>query len=187
MKTRRICLLPLLLALATVSPGPSAAEDRFDELRVRHILTDISHGGPVSYYAAHTEDSHSVEAVRRWRQGVRVLNADRFERKTLQGTWVIVFAETERPIDPRDVWLTTDEARVRSILVDITHGGPLSYYAAHPHDPLAVEAVRRWRNGVRVSNPERFERRSLDGQWALVYAGTRRTIDTADIRLTTDR
>ncbi len=187
MRTRRICLLPLLLTLATVLPGSTAAEDRFDELRVRHILADISHGGPVSYYAAHTKDPHAVEAVRRWRQGVRVLNADRFERRIVQGSWTIVSTGTERRIDPRDVWLTTDEARVRSIMVDITHGGPLSYYGAHPNDPLAVEAVRRWRNGVRVSNPDRFERRILDGRWALVYAGTRRTIETADIRLTTDR
>lgn len=187
MRTATLCFFPFLIIVATAMPRQAAAETRFDELRARQILADISRGGPVGYYAAHPKDPNAVEAVRRWRDGVRVVNAGRFERKIVDGSWAIVYAGTQRRIDPRDVWLTTDEPRVRGILVDITHGGPVAYYEAHPNDPPAVEAVRRWKRGVRVANAGRFERRIVHGQWRIVYAGTTQRIDPADIRLTTDR
>ena len=187
MRTMKIAFLLVVVILGAALPRQARAGSRFDELRVRTILADISHGGPVAYYAAHPEDPNAVQAVRRWRTGIRVVNADRFERRIVDGTWAIVYAGTRRRIDPRDVRLTTDEARVRTILVDITHGGPVAYYEAHPNDPPAVEAVRRWKGGVRVANASRFERRIVNGQWALVYAGTTRRIDPADIRLTTDQ
>jgi hypothetical protein len=178
--------LPMIVMLATSIPWEAQAGDRFDELRVREILADIAHGGPVGYYAAHDDDAHAREAVWRWRSGVRVVNASRFERKIVGGSWAIVYVGTRQRIDPRDVWLTTDEARVRGILADITHGGPVHYYEAHRNDPLAAEAVRRWKRGVRVANANQFERRIVKGQWTLVYAGTTQRIDPEDIRLTTD-
>ncbi len=78
-----------------------------------------------------------------------------------------------------------DEYRVRYILADITTGGPVSYYAGYPNDPSAVEAVRRWKSGVRVKNAERFDRKIIPGKgWTIVYRGSQRPIEGMDVSLT---
>ncbi|MEW6684621.1 MAG: hypothetical protein AB1393_00255 [Candidatus Edwardsbacteria bacterium] len=80
-----------------------------------------------------------------------------------------------------------DEARVRYIMADMSLGGPVSYYRGYPNDANAVEAVRRWDGGVRVTNANRFERKIVgEKSWQIVYKGTNRTIDRMDVRLTTD-
>ena len=78
------------------------------------------------------------------------------------------------------------EARVRYIMADISLGGPISYYRSYPNDDNAVEALRRWDDGVRVTNRSRFERHVEDGGPGIVYARTRTVIDGMDVRLTTD-
>jgi hypothetical protein len=139
----------------------------YDEARVRYIMADITTGGPLGYYRGHPNDAHAVEAVSRWDQGVRVVNGTAFERIILEEKgWTIVYAGTLRAIDGMDVVLTTDrverarpkydEARVRYIMADITTGGALGYYEGFPDDAHAVEAVRRWKAGVRVRNQGSF-------------------------------
>ncbi|MEW6685850.1 MAG: hypothetical protein AB1393_06555, partial [Candidatus Edwardsbacteria bacterium] len=77
-----------------------------------------------------------------------------------------------------------DEARVRYIMADMSLGGPVSYYRGYPNDANAVEAVRRWDDGVRVTNASRFERKIVGEKgWQIVYKGTNRTIDGMDVRL----
>ena len=80
----------------------------YNELRVRHILADISCGGPVSYYERHMDESHVAEAVRRWKKGVRVVNASSFDRVIVNGKWTIVYKGTTRAINSADVRLNTD-------------------------------------------------------------------------------
>jgi hypothetical protein len=87
-----------------------------------------------------------------------------------------------------DVKLSSDwnEARVRYIMADISLGGPISYYRGFPGDPNAVEALRRWDNGVRVTNKNRFERHVEDGGPGITYKGTLDVIDGMDVKLNTD-
>ncbi len=88
------------------SPPPKAG---FNEERVRYILLDITIGGVRNYYAGHEEDPNSVEAVRRWDAGVRVINAELFDRVILQNRgWTLVYKGTERAINGMDVKLTGD-------------------------------------------------------------------------------
>lgn len=81
---------------------------RYNDTRVRYILADMATGGPLSYYMDHLDDPHAAEAVRRWRSGVRVVNAGSFRRIQLNGTWEIVYVGTTRTIDGSDVRLTSD-------------------------------------------------------------------------------
>lgn len=82
----------------------------YDENRVRFILADSQLGGVIGYYRGHPEDSHSVEAVRRWDQGVRVVNIDQFERKIV-GSWTVTYKGTNKTINALiDIKLTTDSA-----------------------------------------------------------------------------
>jgi len=54
-------------------------------------------------------------------------------------------------------------------------------------DANAVEAVRRWENGVRIKTPESYHRINLpDKGWTIVYKNTSRKIDSYDIRLSSD-
>jgi hypothetical protein len=90
-----------------------------------------------------------------------------------------------------DVRLSTDtawsEPFVRYILADLALGGPLSYYEDTSADPNASEALRRWKSGVRPSEPERYGRRLLLGAgWKVVSAGTDVPVDGSEIRLNTD-
>ncbi len=86
----------------------------------------------------------------------------------------------------REVNQIYDEARIRYIMADMSLGGPVSYYRGYPEDLNAVEAVRRWSNGVRVTNANQFQRRIVEGKsWQIVYKGTKRTIDGMDVILTT--
>ncbi len=79
-----------------------------------------------------------------------------------------------------------NEARVRYILVDISLGGSIAYYRDFPENPNAVEALRRWESGVRVTNLNQFERGVEDGGPGIVYAGTCDVIDGMDVDLNTD-
>lgn len=76
------------------------------------------------------------------------------------------------------------EARVRYILADAQLGQVIHYYRAHPDDAVN-EALRRWDAGIRVANPQAFERKNLGDQgWKVVYAGSEAPIDGMDVILT---
>lgn len=71
-------------------------------------------------------------------------------------------------------------------MLDITLGGTYSYFLSHSNEPGPAEAIRRWDNGIRVTNAGQFERKKVHGEWRHTYRGTNRQIDGMDIRLTTD-
>ncbi len=159
-----------------------------DEERIRYILADLSCGGPLSYYQQHTDNKNVAEAVKRWINGVRVVNVSSFERKIVEGSWKITYRGTNRDINGMDVKLNSEvqfnEERVRYILADISCGGPLSYYQERCDNENVAEAVKRWVNGVRVSNSRSFERKIVNGTWKITYQGTDREINGMDVRLT---
>jgi len=186
-------IISLILGALFIFINISYGQSSYKESRVRYILADISLGGPLTYYKNHSNDPNAVEAVKRWDRGIRVTNINQFDRKFIIGKGTeIVYKGTTRKIKGMDVRLTKDvgykESRVRYILADISLGGPLIYYKNHSNDPNAVEAVKRWDNGVRVTNTNRFERKFILGKGPeIVYIGTTRKINGMDGRLTTDK
>jgi hypothetical protein len=82
--------------------------------------------------------------------------------------------------------LTTDEARVRYILADIQLGEVDGYYREHVDAEEVAEALRRWDAGIIITNIDQFERKSVNQNWQVVYAGTETLIDGNDVVLSTD-
>jgi hypothetical protein len=78
------------------------------------------------------------------------------------------------------------ESAVRVILADMQLAGIADAYRARTSDANVREALRRWDAGVRVVNSNRFERKAIEGQWQVVYAGTESPIKGADIVLNAD-
>lgn len=79
-----------------------------DETRIRYILVDIQLSGLDNYYRNFLNDQNAVEAFLRWDSGIRVSNIKQFERKLINGQWVIVYKGTETVINGADVILTSD-------------------------------------------------------------------------------
>ena len=82
--------------------------------------------------------------------------------------------------------ISTNESRVRHILVDAQLSENIASYRAKVTDEESAEALRRWDAGIRVVNIGEFERKVVDGHWRIVYAGTDDHVMGTDIILTTD-
>jgi len=81
---------------------------------------------------------------------------------------------------------STDESRVRYILADMQLIDAADPYRAKINDEETAESLRRWDAGIRVSNIDQFERKMVNGQWQIVYAGSEKPIKGADVKLTSD-
>jgi hypothetical protein len=170
------------------------------EPQVRYLLADMCMGGSDQLYrkyAIEEKDPDSIEAIRLWDSGARVVNTDDFERK-----WVvnphgkdgkvlrIVHRGSDRTITGSEVLLTSDssfrQAPMRVVLADLSLGRPVSFYEAKSADPNVAEALRRWAAGDRVLNTDWFEA-WVDGvrRW-VVYRGTDKPIDGAHVHLNSD-
>lgn len=88
----------------------AATPENVGEARIRYIMADIQLSGLDSYYRNFPDDPEAAEAVRRWDQGIRVVNIDQFERKIVNETWQIVYVGTETTINGMDVILTEPNA-----------------------------------------------------------------------------
>jgi hypothetical protein len=192
------CLVPLRL-----SAQRPAAQRSYDEAGVRLVLLDITLGQDYAYYRGRIDQPDVREAIRRWDAGVRVRNADHFERvraRRGRGVGRYTFRDRKRDAEGMDVMLSTDpererpmvapsgyhEAQVRLILLDITLGQSYAYYRGHIEQPDVREAIRRWDTGVRVVNGDRFETRRGPNGWHRTYRGSNRDADGMDVVLTTD-
>lgn len=82
--------------------------------------------------------------------------------------------------------LLTDKARVRYILADIQLGNVIDYYRENISDEETAEAIRQWDAGIRVININDFERKLINGQWQVIYAGTETPINGSDVILSTE-
>jgi hypothetical protein len=83
---------------------------------------------------------------------------------------------------------TTDDERVRYILVDIQLGGVQNYYRQYQNeDPNIQRALSLWDKGVRIVNIYQFNRVDLGNEgWQVVYGGTVKVVNSSDIVLTED-
>lgn len=199
MNQRSLSLLFLLPALAAAQSS-DWQQAVWREPQVRYLLADMCLGGGDTLYrkyATAEKDPDSVEAIRLWDAGVRVVNAGDFERK-----WVanphgkdgkvmrIVHRGSDRTITGNEVLLTSDfsfrQGPMRLVLTDLSLGRPVSFYEGRRADPNVAEALRRWTAGVRVLNDAWFETRGDGERRRVVYRGTDRPADGAHVRLNSD-
>jgi len=81
---------------------------------------------------------------------------------------------------------STNESHVRYIMTDIQLANHSDNYRVNITDEETAEALRRWDAGIRVVNIDKFERKLVNGQWQIVYKGTKKTIIGEDVILVSD-
>jgi len=188
-----------LFSISAFSQSIDWKEAVYREPQVRYLLTDMTLGGEVNMYRAYAEegDPDSREAIRLWDSGARVVNTADFERKWItnehgeQGQVLrIVFRRTERTIAGTEALMSCDfnyqQAPMRTILADLTLGPSLSFYELLKSDPNVVEALTRWRAGVRVTNTHLFDISEKGAQRTIVYIDTAIPIDGSHVLLNSD-
>jgi len=207
----RVACLGTILVLAL---SPSAFAQSADwqsvvwrEPQVRYLLADMTLGGNTKLYrdyATTERDPDSREAIRLWDLGARVANTNDFERRWLTNKFGkegrvmrIVHRGTERTILGTEVLLTSDysfqQGPMRLVLLDLTLGASPDSYRSKQDNGSVAEALRRWTDGCRVVNTNRFEARATSADQTshltvrlLVYRGTETEIDATHIRLNSD-
>ena len=166
------------------------------EPQVRYLLADMTIGGKTDLYrkyAREERDPDSREAIRLWDAGVRVANAEDFERKWVPSpfgkdnkVFRVVQRGSERTIVGNEVILTNDgafsQATMRLALLDLTLDAALAAYGEKKTDAAVVEALRRFGDGGRVSNAHVFDRRDN----GLVFKASGRPADAVFIKLNSD-
>lgn len=75
---------------------------------------------------------------------------------------------------------------MRVILAAMQLAGIVDSYRAESSDTDVAEALHRWDEGARVADIGGFERKIIDGQRLIVYAGTEIAVDGMDISLKGD-
>lgn len=187
-----------LCGAAAGEPFPPVRQ--YHEPEVRYILADIQLGGSVDYYrnwVAKEHDPDSARAVKEWEAGTRVSNIQLFERKDVKGKSGfggkrICLRGTNRTAEGAQIVLSSDleieQAIVRYVLAELTLGGSVGDYINRggPANASTGAAVDRWRDGVRATNTASFEVRLQAGRRTVVYKGTDRKIDGAQVRLNSD-
>jgi hypothetical protein len=76
-----------------------------NESHVRYIMADMQLGQGVAIYRDHIMDEETAEAVRRWDAGMRAANIQAFERKNVNGQWLIVYVGTQNAVNGQNITL----------------------------------------------------------------------------------
>lgn len=197
-----ICLAVLFGACGVRVQAQSADWQKvvYREPQVRYLLADLSLGGNAGLYRKYAEEEHdpdSLQTIKRWDAGVRVVNTNAFERR-----WVTNFAGLTKPvmrvvcrgsdrtITGNEVLLSSDmehqEGSMRVVLADLTMGRPASYYKERKVDENVTAALYRWADGVRAVNTDCFEALGKGRARRIVYRGTLKPIDGARVVLNSD-
>ncbi|MCK6500602.1 MAG: hypothetical protein L6Q38_14095 [Nitrospira sp.] len=194
------------LALIMMWPGLACAQSAdwqqviWREPQVRYLVADMTLGGNVALYrdfATREKDPDSIEAVRLWDAGARVVNTNEFERRWLTNKFGrdgrvmrVVHRGTDRTITGNEVLLSSDtlihQASVRIALAELTLGRPVATLQGAMANPEVAEAVRRWTAGCRVVNTNLFEARGSGPDRRLYFRNTDRLLDPFFIRLNSD-
>jgi hypothetical protein len=166
---------------------------KFQQAPMRVVLAELSMGRPLKAYEGRIKDVNVAEAMRRWADGCRVLNTNRFAWSRQELKAVVLYAGTETPIDGSHVRLNSDvafpETNVRYFLVDIYLGGGREFYhhlAESAHEMGCQDAVARYDAGVKITNLDQFERKQVDGKTLITRKGSNERISGMDVRLSTD-
>jgi hypothetical protein len=169
------------------------SDRQFQQGPMRVVLADLTLGRPVSFYESKRKDPNVAEALRRWADGVRVVNTHLFEARGQGRKRHVVFRDTAQPIDGSWVKLNSDpaypETNVRYFMADIALGGGLEFYrrvAEQAHEMGCLEAVRRTEEGYQITNLDQFERKKVNGQTLITRKGSDSRMSGLEIKLSSD-
>jgi hypothetical protein len=196
-----ITVLVLGLVRETRAQSADWTEVIWRDPQVRYLLADMTlNGGKTDLYrkyAKEERDPDSIEAIRLWDGGARVVNTNDFERR-----WVtnkhgkdgrvmrVVLRGTDRTIVGTEVLLTSDpgfnQGIIRLALAEMSMGRPRDYYAKLSDIGDIREALRRWDAGVRLINTNWFTLAGPVSTPELVYRETKLPVDPTHIRLNSD-
>jgi hypothetical protein len=165
----------------------------FQDATVRGALLDFTLGAPVPEGDARTQDVNTVEAIRRWRAGARVLNTSWFEVRGTGTERRACYRGTDRRAEAAHIRLNCDlaypEVNVRYFLADMMLGGSRDFYqrtAESAHEMGCQEAVARFDAGVTVANLDQFERKIVGGKTLITRKGSNRRISGSEVKLSSD-
>ena len=169
-------------------------DGRFSQAAMRLVLLDLTLGCPVIPYQKRANADPAVaEALHRWRDGCRAVNARWFAASGNPGKRRLRFAVTGLPADGARVLLNSDfaypEVNARYFLADMYLGGSRDFYqgaAETAHEMGCLEAVARYDTGVKITNLDEFERKKVDGNTLITRKGSNQRISGAEVRLSTD-
>lgn len=161
---------------------------------MRLALLDLTLGCPVEAYKKPAKSDPAVaEALRRWAEGCRALNANWFVASGKPPKRHLTFSTTGLPADGSRVVLNSDaaypEVNVRYFLADIYLGGGRDFYhrvAESAHEMGCQEAVARYEAGVKITNLDQLERKQVNGQTLITRKGSDQRISGLEIKLSTD-
>ena len=197
----RLTLLSLMLAACRASAQSADWQSVvWRDPQVRYLLTDMTIGGKTELYrkyAIEEKDPDSLEAIRLYDAGVRVVNTNEFERKWIASqfgkdgrVFRVVQRGSDRTISGREVLLSSDsllnQGKIRTVLADLSLGGSPAQYESGKSDPSIAEALRMWLAGARVLNIRNFEAHGGAKARAIVYRGTDKHIDGFRVQLNSD-
>jgi hypothetical protein len=171
----------------------------FSQAAMRLALLDLTlsplvSSAPFSSYQKQAKSQQAVaEALRRWAEGCRVMNASCFVASGKPSKRQLTFATTGLPADGSRVVLNSDvpypEVNVRYFLADIYLGGSRDFYhrvAESAHEMGCQEAVARYDAGVKITNLDQLERKQVDGKTLITRKGSNERISGSQVKLSTD-
>ena len=135
-----------------------SSDGAFAQGPMRLALLDLTLGGLAKDYAERAKkDAAVAEALRRFSEGERVLNAHLFERDGKGAPAALVFKGNGQLADPAFIRLNSDlpypEVNVRYFLADMFLGGSRDFYwrtAEIAHEVGCLEAVLRFDDGLKI-------------------------------------
>lgn len=170
-----------------------------NEGRIRYILLNLSLGNPGLVDWSGRVELEAAEAMRRWKEGARVVSTNWFmilTEPSPKGSIEIVFRHNERRqswINGDQIYLNSDlpypETNVRYFMADIALGGSLEFYRAaaeRDHEMGCLEAVRRTEEGFKITNLDQFERKKVEGKTLITRKGRLERICGMEIQLSSD-
>ena len=169
-------------------------DGEFPQDTMRLVLLDLTLGCAADSYDTRAKAEPAVaEALRRWNQGCRVLNAKWFSASRGPAKRELNFAATGLPADGARVLLNSDlgypEVNARYFLADIYLGGSRDFYVAaseSAHELGCQEAVARYDAGIKITNLDEFERKKVGGATLITRKGSDQRISGMDLKLSTD-
>lgn len=165
----------------------------FQDSAMRVALLHFTLGKTLSESEGRKHDVNTAEAIRRWKAGGRVLNANWYE---MRGTGVerrVYYRGTDGVAEGARIRLNSDlaypEPNVRYFLADMYLGGSRDFYhrtAEAAHEMGCQEAVARYDARVKIANLDRFERKKVDGKVLVTRKGSNERISGMLVKLSTD-
>jgi hypothetical protein len=170
-----------------------STDGQVNEGSVRLALAELTLGRPVSTLQGAATHPDVAEALRRWTEGCRVLNAHLFEARGTGADRRVFIRHSDRPADPWLIRLNSDlpypETNVRYFMADIALGGSIEFYrtaAERDHEMGCQEAVRRTEEGFTITNLAELERKRVEGKIMITRKGSNTRISGMEVRLSSD-